>query len=137
VRPTDTLLIVPRQTGSWLMRTNQFMAKLGKFFESYRIGDPLVLCEWPKLYESEAGQAAAAKGDLVKLAFTVGRIAELAYRRGFAFAAVPVNDWKGTMDKDEVEHRIERVVGAEWCAPFHSHVWDAVGIGLWYRGLFK
>jgi hypothetical protein len=129
------LITTPRNLG-WLGATKNFTTQLREFMEPWRIGMPIVACEWPKLFESEAGQAAARRGDLVKLAFVVGRIAELTAQMGFMFTIIPVNNWKGTMDKGQVERRIARIVGPE-STTFKSHVWDAVGIGLYYRGLFK
>jgi len=135
IAPSATRLIVPR-SGGWMPRTDEFIKQLEEFLWYYRFGSPLVLCEWPKFFESEGGQKAAKTGSLVKLTYMVGRIAQLARSKDYGFGLVPVNRWKGTMDKPAVEHRIERILGAEACGGFYSHVWDAVGIGLWYRGAF-
>ncbi len=88
--------------------------------------------EWPSYMGSEGGMKSLTSGALVKLAYMVGRTHELLSHYHVPTTFVPVNDWKGNAKKNVIERRIrERLPG---CA-IKGHAWDAVGIGLYVRGV--
>jgi hypothetical protein len=95
-----------------------------------------VYCEWPSHMEGERGGVTARGGSLVKLAYIVGVMAEASRQRRVPFVPVPVIQWKGQLSKENIQHHIRRILGERSCLPFKSHAWDAVGIGLWARGMF-
>lgn len=96
-----------------------------------------VACELPEFWAGAFGRAVAARGDLVKLSLVVGAVAALAVERRAVFTTVPVRDWKGNLPKDVVERRIRRRIGDGVCEQLgiKSHAWDAVGIGLYVKGM--
>lgn len=98
-----------------------------------------VAIEWPAVYGSLSGRAAAGSGSVVKLAFTVGKLAQIVEDYGAFFVPIEVNKWKGQLSKKIVIKRIKRIISSsrlKKLAP-EKDAWDAIGIGLFMRGLFK
>lgn len=104
-----------------------------------RLKPKCVVCEWPQSFTSVGGRAAAGAGSIIKLAFGIGQLALAADACGGAkFIPVPVAQWKGNLPKRIVIKRIKkRLTPArlEYLEP-ESHSWDAIGIGLFCKGLF-
>lgn len=94
--------------------------------------------EVPGYFQSEGGLSSATSGSLVKLCFTAGCIVSSIFEEFEIAKHVPVevNTWKGQLPKRIVESRIEVILGKRACASLSSHMWDAVGIGLWAQGRF-
>lgn len=89
--------------------------------------------EYPSYFSSAGGFAAAARGDLVSLAFLTGALfanADLFVAKNNRYI-VPVHEWKGQLPKTVVNDRIRKAIGEE----YPNHIADAVGIGLWIRGI--
>jgi hypothetical protein len=84
------------------------------------------------MFGSAKGYAVAASGDLVKLSCLVGMIAGLCKAMGIIIYLVPVAKWKGQLTKEAVIYRIEKILGK---CTYEKDEWDAVGIGLWAKGL--
>lgn len=103
-----------------------------------RLEPKCVACEWPQSFTSVGGRAASGTGSIIKLAFGVGQIALMADACRAKFIPVSVPQWKGNLSKQIVIKRIEkRLTPArlEYLEP-DSHAFDAIGIGLFYKGLF-
>lgn len=94
-----------------------------------------VYCELPAFFESAKGMAAAGRGDIVKLSYLVGLYAGICHSRKVHFGTVPVNDWKGQLPKSVIKKRILKRFGVAACAYFKGDIWDAVGIGLYVKGI--
>lgn len=111
---------------------NQFAAVVKEY------GPSVVAIEWPSYFGSVAGIASAGHGDLVKLAFTVGKLAMVSEVYGAAFIPVKIAAWKGQLKKPVVINRIRRIIPSNVLRSLKpkSHSWDAIGIGLFMRGLF-
>jgi len=92
----------------------------------------IVHIEYPALMLS-GGAVTATRGDLVKLAVMVGRLAQVAQSRCGYYSFLPVNEWKGTMPKKVVDRRIEHRLGMK----FDEHISDSVGMGLYLKGHFN
>lgn len=102
--------------------------------------------ELPVFYDDAGGHMAAKKGDLGKLMRSVGRIEELCRRQSVRYFEHPVPRWKGQLPKTVVNRRICRIL-EKVCRPrdpkacleelgCKTHAWDAVGIGLFAKGVF-
>lgn len=134
--PITTKIWNPPSALSWELRVFRAAEILSRVCEDY--GPYAVWCEWPALHEdSEGGRKTARTGSLVKLAASVGTVMEISRQFGAKFMPVPVMEWKGQMSKEAVKHRIIKRLGASACGEFKSHAWDAVGIGLHKKGIFK
>lgn len=96
----------------------------------------LTFVEWPQDFQSSAGRTASRSGSIVKLSVATGCLMHEMGRLGGTVRHVPVVDWKGQLSKAQVESRIRRKLGAAACENYDSHVWDAVGIGLFGMGVF-
>ncbi len=129
---------------SWLTRFEGGLERLGDIFEDWF---PLtyVVCEWPQFYNTAKGAAVAGRDDLGKLYAWVGGAITVAHRESANFVPVNVAQWKGQLSKRVVCDRIEQTLGAGGVREIGlsprkkgegSHDWDAVGIGLWAKGLF-
>lgn len=71
----------------------------------------------------------------VKLSVLTGALMECCHLTVHAWPElVPVIKWKGQLPKPIVIKRITKLLGKKACKGFKSHVWDAVGIGLYAKG---
>lgn len=135
--PHLTGIITP--TGDhWDTKPLQIMAEFESIFRPTSHQITHVYLEYPTLMQSLGGQVTAKSGALVKLAYLVGYLSA-----GFTawidadVRLITVNEWKGQLPKSLVQKRIERILGLKACQGYKSHVWDAVGIGLYAKGRFK
>ena len=97
-----------------------------------------VAIEWPTIHSSVKGRAAAGSGSVVKLAFEVGKLVQVAEDYGLEFVKVDIINWKGQLKKPVVIKRLKKILPRKLLnllAP-ESDTWDAIGIGLYMRGLF-
>jgi len=98
----------------------------------------IIACEWPQSFGSVGGRAASGSGSIIKLAYGVGQIALMADACRIKFAPIPVMQWKGNLSKINVMKRIIKRLPSsriDYLEP-GSHSWDAIGIGLFCKGLF-
>lgn len=93
-----------------------------------------VFVEDPAYFDSAGGQMSARRGDLKKLVFLAGMICG---RLIYQSQIVRVNDWKGQLPKVVVEARVRSALGDDNCEGYHSHIWDAVGMGLYLKGVIN
>lgn len=94
-----------------------------------------VYCEMPAYHQSMGGLVTARSGALVKLSYLVGLISGAILPMDMGLIAV--RDWKGQLPKDVMNKRIEEILGKTKCKQFKSHIWDAVGVGLYVQGRLK
>lgn len=87
--------------------------------------------EYPAVFGGASGQMVAMRGDIVKLAWFVGYVC--AHIDIPVFELVPVIKWKGQLPKSVVIHRIKKLLPG---VNAKSHDWDAIGIGLYKKGVF-
>jgi hypothetical protein len=127
---------IRRCSQSWQTNCGFVTDSLRHDLNAYPIQDCYL--EFPANFEgSVKGEAAAKTGALVKLAFLVGRIAEMLESRGVVVHLVPVADWKGQLDKKVVQGRIRYLYGGKTDFLTNEHLWDSVGIGLWAKGFLN
>lgn len=88
-----------------------------------------IFIEYPALFASNKGSVTAASGALVKLAWLTGLISGVFTR----IELVSVTNWKGQLPKDVVIRRIKKILPS---VNSKSHDWDAIGIGLYKKGVF-
>lgn len=114
----------------WLIRARWLGNEVRHLAESW--GVDYVVIEQPQFMESAGkGLIAAREGDLVKLSILVGVIAA----QHSHSVLVEVREWKGSMSK-EVSHRRIRSKLPGWVpCTATSHEMDAVGIGLFAKGV--
>lgn len=117
----------------WTERAETIGRKLLELFNRY---PPLfVYCEFPEFQDSAKGYAVATKGDLQKLTFIVGFFAAMAWEKRAAFVPYKVSVWKGQLPKPVVISRIiERIPGISEMK-VSSHSFDAIGVGLYAKGI--
>lgn len=98
----------------------------------------IVGIEWPTIHSSVKGRAAAGSGSVVKLAFEVGKLAQVAEDNGVAFEKIDIIKWKGQLKKPIVIKRIKEIITRRLLNLLtpEDDTWDALGIGLYMRGLF-
>jgi len=97
-----------------------------------QITEVSVFIEEPQYFESYTGRTSAKSGSLAKLVFFYGRLWEMINTHFTKnIYAVPIQQWKGQMDKAKVNYRILKAIGKT----YESHSADAVGIGLYLRGV--
>jgi len=100
-------------------------------------GRGYVVAEMPEFRAGSAvGHAAASTDSLGMLYFMCGGYSAVARSVWLKPEFVTPSVWKGQLPKEVVAKRVAAAIGceAEDGTPFESHVWDAVGIGLWFMG---
>jgi Holliday junction resolvasome RuvABC endonuclease subunit len=127
--------ILTSSSGWWLNRCFEICHKFDLVLTDIGIGHHVVIVEEPSvMLGSSDAYASAMRGDVVKLSMLVGMLllrVEV-YISACRIELVPVSRWKGNLPKKEVAYRVERIIGKH---PYKSHAIDAIGIGLWYKGL--
>lgn len=90
-----------------------------------------IVCEFPNFQESAKRSMGWRTGDLQKLTFLVGVLAQAC--RPAQFTPVTPVQWKGQLPKHLTVKRVTTALGPDVCAAIglKSHAWDAAGIGLW------
>lgn len=135
--PTRCGIIKPHnRSKDFFLDTHSTIHQLSNVILELKPG--IIACEWPAHFSSAGGEVAAGSGSIVKLAFNVGQIALAADACECEFFPIAVNKWKGNLKKRIVEKRIRKILPEsrlEYLEP-ESHTWDAIGIGLYVRGLF-
>jgi len=96
--------------------------------------------ELPQFFGASAkGEASAASGDLIKLTSMAGMIMSWGWHADCKVKTYTPNEWKGQLPKQVCHNRILDILpGLEPMAMggMTSHGWDAVGVGLYAKGLF-
>jgi len=135
--PTRCGIVKPHKRSKDFFRdTHSTIHQLGDIIS--KLKPDAIACEWPAHFSSAGGEVAAGSGSIVKLAFNVGQIALAADAYKCEFLPVGVNAWKGNLPKKIVKKRIQKILlksRLEYLKP-ESHAYDAIGIGLYVRGIF-
>jgi len=131
---------------NWSLRQSEILARLIEVIEEVPLIENNisvdVYIELPNFFRQKKGMTCATgkdggDSDLVKLAVMVGRLQEtfLVFTKCTKIVLVPVS-WKGQLTKYAVENRIRQRIGCKkW--EYGDHATDAVGIGLFVKGVFK
>lgn len=88
--------------------------------------------EEPEFYYSDKGLQAAQTGSLKKLLYTYSIVKWMCYQLFHLVEDIKPKTWKGQLSKLQVDYRIQTVIPG---AKFDEHISDAVGIGLFIKGL--
>lgn len=141
--PEKTGVLHSKTTGSWAQRQTDIIEGLDDAL-SYISQLDRAYIELPAFFESNKGVTCATgkdggDSDLVKLSVMVGRIYEAMLGYDLDIHLIRVNHWKGTLPKKIVSLRIQKRLGLESTGEevFGDHACDAVGIGLFVKGVFK
>jgi hypothetical protein len=94
-----------------------------------------VIVECPQFFEGGRGLAAARDGDLVSLSILAGAILAVATRKSESGHLVTVNEWKGNMSKELTRERVSSKLPDYRLRTNTTHESDAVGLGLYVKGI--
>lgn len=129
-----TGIICPPKKYEWFDRARMITRDLSILVNDNGIENMHI--EYPAYFGSVGGRMVAGGGGLVKLAFLTGMICGRAVDLDLKINLVEVNKWKGQLPKKIVEARIKKILGKRTTKDFKTHIYDAVGIGLWAQGRF-
>lgn len=118
---------------NWKEKCDDVIDKASQYFKLFSgiyAGCP-VFIEEPQFFDSFRGVTSARDGALGKLIFFFGRFWQITKDLGFNPVAVPIPQWKGQLNKSQVQERVRRAIDQTYT----SHECDAVGIGLFLRGI--
>lgn len=116
----------------WMKQCDLILDKTKMHLLSMSEGTKLpVFIEEPQFFSSYKGVTAAKDGSLAKLIFFFGRVWGICETLKLVPYAVGIQQWKGQLSKQQVIKRIEKKIGFT----YDSHAADAVGIGLYMRGI--
>jgi len=128
--PTITGVLTAPTNEKWDNRAWSYCAQFAGIINSCE--PETVVLEYPELFSGDAkSQASAARGDLFKLTFLIGGLAQVARE---ATGKLPIlvlpKEWKGQLPKPVVINRIKKQLGID-C---QDHEGDAVAMGLAAQG---
>lgn len=124
----------PSKAKAWHEKMNWMARALDIYIAEADLPIHSVGCELPMMVRG-GGEVVANSGALVKLSCCVGAFAGVCAMHDVEFVPVPVHDWKGQLPKTMVNRRIKKLLGAANCREFRADIWDAVGIGLYMKGV--
>jgi len=133
IEPLYTHLLQPDPKLVWSQRMNYICDRLENLLYKYKPKDAII--EQPLFLRSRVGIAAAASGNLVKLAMIAGAIMRVCIDYGCTTNTVLPARWKGRKKKEETE-KVIRLLLPDLQAKDHN-VLDAVGIGLYHKGYIR
>lgn len=119
----------------WQSKAEVICAKLANHLLKRKHSPMIVFCEFPEYMEGVRGHTAAVSGDLLKMTYLVGKLSEWARNEGSRFIPITPGEWKGNLSKGVVERRICRLMPEAGIQGYKSHTWDAIGIGLYAKGV--
>ena len=136
--PQNVWTYTPRGR-TWQDRSQDCLMWLNYIYKVYNVID--TYCEWPQYFMGAIGHSATVRGDIHKLTYLIGGIAHLAtYVHTGNMHLVPVVEWKGQLPKQVVINRIKQIYQKANLninsIDIKSHGWDALGIGLYVKGVF-
>ena len=84
-----------------------------------------------------AGEAAARRGDTLRMGHFCGFAHAQSILIGATFEPVTVSEWKGQLDKKLVIERLTRLIGDTTThgGKIQGHAWDACGLALYSLGV--
>lgn len=132
--------IVPDPSKGWIAAAREIMDTINSIMVGFPkpTGLDAVYIEMPQYFGmgNAKGEGVAARGDLQKLAFTTGMLASFGWQYDAKIRPYEVNAWKGQLKKEQTERRIKEILPGLRHMVIADHGWDAVGIGLYAKGLF-
>jgi Holliday junction resolvasome RuvABC endonuclease subunit len=126
-------IIAPSKSMDWETRGKIIAERMKYIRDFYRIKE--IYMEYPAYFSSVGGEMVAKRGDLAKLLWLVGLIHGMVHPTHVEL--VRVTDWKGQLPKAVVEERLRKLLGKSYPKDCKSHSVDALGIGMYVRGIFK
>lgn len=112
----------------WNIKRSEIAKKLKAKVVNYGVTKGYI--EEPAKFHGTFGNMVADRGDLVKLSIFVGYVEGFL---GIPMERIRVIDWKGQLPKDVVIKRINKILPKIRAT---SHDADAIGIGLYLKGVF-
>lgn len=131
--PSFTGLLEQKGSENWWERSFFQASALEKSLKNFGMSE--VYCEMPEFFGTAGGFAAAQTDSLQKLCYLVGQLGFIFRDKGADFYPIKVTEWKGQLSKEVVMMRVIQILGSENCRNFKKDIWDAVGIGLYIKGL--
>lgn len=126
----------PKSSVHWQTKAEEVWSWFEGHCATYQI--KVLVIESPEAWLGDAiGLASIQRGDIFKLMYLIGGLADVARRRGIR---VPVmispREWKGQLPKDVTKKRVKRAFdNKKWCPQTSTtHEFDAVGMGLAAQG---
>lgn len=120
--------------GEWMDRVEVIASFVREFYREHSIGE--VVCEMME-FHGTARSMMSWHGDLQRTLILIGSIHGRTHKADWRLT--PPSEWKGQLPKSVTIHRVQKAIGLRAChqLKIHTHAWDAVGIGLWHRGVIK
>lgn len=131
--PIETYQLESKKS-DWLEKVDEIANQLHTILNLniYKQTQPIVFIERPKFFESFKGHTAATSDSLFKLCFVTGRLYGVIKSFNLNCILLPIDHWKGQLNKSQVSTRVDRICGKK----YKGDVTDAVGMGLYLKGLF-
>jgi hypothetical protein len=128
--PIWTNCIQARQNMGWELNSQLVLFAYANEIEKHKQVTQIYI-EKPKFMESSLGMTSARNEGLFKLISVYGAMLYISRQANYDVYEIDVN-WKGNLDKKKLAERLKR----KHNMIFSDHVADAVGIGLYLKGLF-
>jgi hypothetical protein len=93
----------------------------------------MVYIEGVEFYQfSHKSSISARTGDLFTLAYLIGGYCNICDNWNIQYRLVPFREWGGQLTPKAVQSQVKHLTNQEYES---QHVYDAVGMGLWAKGL--
>jgi hypothetical protein len=121
----------------WLGRVNHIAVQVQELAMEHSVRE--IVCEMMEMHQSARAQMMWKAGDFQRTLILIGAIYGMTEAFVIHFRLTPPSEWKGQLPKSVTINRVKRAIGPDVCRrlDLDKHAWDAVGIGLWHRGVMK
>jgi Holliday junction resolvasome RuvABC endonuclease subunit len=125
------------RSNDWIDRVHRIAIQVEGLVDHYKVRE--VVCEMMEMHQSARAQMMWKAGDFQRTLFLIGAFYGITEPWNVQFSVTPPSQWKGQLPKSVTINRVRKLLGARTCRDLaiEKHAWDAVGIGLWHRGILK
>lgn len=120
----------------WMARVDHIAVNISELVRNYEVRH--IICEQMEHFGTAQSSMSWKTGDLQRTVFLIGTIHGMTRLR-CRFELVTPREWKGQLPKSVTIARVRRALGRDTCRGLciETHAWDAVGIGLWKKGVIQ
>ncbi len=126
----------PKGSADWQTKAEAIWSWFEGHLATFQIN--ALVMEAPEAWLTDStGLASVQRGDVFKLMYLIGGLADIARRRGIRVPIILApREWKGQLPKAVTEKRVRKAFSqSEWAPQTKtSHEMDAVGMGLAAQG---
>ncbi len=120
----------PKKSSGWQKSSSEIWSWFAGLIATHN--PKLVVIEAPEAWlDSSRGLASIRQGDILKLMYLVGGMAEILKSNSMSLPIlVLAREWKGQLPKDVMRQRLAKTLGTSTMQGINEHEADAIGMGI-------